>query len=471
MSYRIVLFSFFYLHVAVIKAQTILPIQTFLNLVEKESPLAKQATLATRRADEQQRIARGGYDPTVYSYFDDKFFKQKDYYTLSSSGLKIPLPIGEAKIGYDLNNGSFLNPEAATPTAGVSAIGVSIPLLQGLMTDERRTALKQAAIGSSMATIDQKQQLTDLLFEAQKAYWEWVQLFEQQQIIQETYLLSQQRLEASKQRVINGDIAAIDTVEQSLATRNWQIEATNAAMRMRAAQLYVAQFVGAAERASFLQKTPVNLATAEKLPYSFLAIRSIKQIDSVRLTSLSAVQKDLLLSLQSYELKRQNLTLEEKLKIEKLKPKLNINYNALAEQFNYGNNKYGQFYENYKLGVQFSYPIFSRTERGSLNLTKIKQDELSYMQEQKRLEVQTKIEMYINELSNNIQQINLYTQQLRDYTILRDAEIDKYKMGDSNVFMVNSRDSKLLEASLKLAELKTKHFKYWAILEWLATSV
>ncbi len=464
------LFSFL-LQANIIKAQTMLPVQEFLNLVEQQSPIAKQAMLATRRADEQQRMARGGYDPTVYSYFDNKFFKKKDYYTLFASGLKIPLPIGEAKIGFDVNDGSFLNPEDATPTTGISTIGVSVPLLQGLITDERRTALKQAAIGSSMATIDQKQQITDLLFEAKKAYWDWVQLLEQQQIIQETYLLAKDRLESSKWRVIHGDIPAVDTVEQALATRNWQIEATNAATKTRIANLYAAQFIGQTERLSFLQKAPITLAIAEKLPYSFLVINSSKKLDSVRLENLNSIQKNLLLSLQSYDLKQQNLNLEEKLKMEKLKPKLNVNYNALAQQFDYGSNKYGQFYENYKLGVQFSYPIFSRNERGTLNLTKIKQEELTYMQEQKRIEIQMKMEMYINELNNNIQQINLYTLQLRDYTILRDAEIEKYKMGDSNVFMVNSRDTKRLEANLKLAELKIKHFKYWAVLEWLATTI
>ena len=62
-------------------------------------------------------------------------------------------------------------------------------------------------------------------------------------------------------------------------------------------------------------------------------------------------------------------------------------------------------------------------------------------------------------------QIGLYEQQVGDYTVLRDAENTRYELGDSNVFMRNTRNTKLLEASLKLTELKAKHFKYWAILE------
>ena len=148
-----------------------------------------------------------------------------------------------------------------------------------------------------------------------------------------------------------------------------------------------------------------------------------------------------------------------------------MTYNALAEQFDYGNTKYGQVYENYKFGVQFSYPIFSRSERGGLNLTKIKQAEALLAQTQKRIDLQTKIDLYAAELNNNLLQIDLYTQQITDYTALRDAEVAKYQLGDSNLFMVNSRDTKLLEASLKLTELHIKHFTYWATLQWLLAAV
>ena len=107
------------------------------------------------------------------------------------------------------------------------------------------------------------------------------------------------------------------------------------------------------------------------------------------------------------------------------------------------------------------------TERGGLNLTKIKQAETTLAQTQKRIELETKIAIYIAELTNNLQQIDLYAQQIKDYTALRDAEIAKYQLGDSNLFMVNSRDTKLIEANLKIIDLQAKHFIYWATLQWL----
>lgn len=450
---------------------SVITLEAYLDLVKTQSPLALQADLAPRRAAEQQRIARGGFDPNLYSYFDEKVFKQKDYFSLSSSGLKIPLPIGEAKIGYDVNSGSFLNPDATTPSTGLGMLGVSIPLLQGLVTDERRIALKQANVGVDMAKNDQKQALTDLLFEAQKAYWDWVQQAEQQQIIAETYQLSRERLVATKQSVTNGDRPAIDTLEQSLITRQWLIETTNARLRTRAAELYAMQFLGnRTNPVNTLTRSPISFQTAETLPYSFGQLNSAQKVDSLRTFALNATTNNTLIGLQAYQLKQQNLSLEQKLKEEKLKPKLTINYNALAEQFKYGETKYGDFSQNYKVGLQFSYPIFTRTERGSLAMTKLKQDETTFAQDQKRIELQTKIDLYFNELQTNLKQIELYKQQQNDYTRLRDAEVIKYQLGDSNIFMVNSRDTKLLEAGIKLAELKAKHFKYWATLTWLTTT-
>lgn len=451
--------------------KSLITLDVYLELVKTQSPLALQAELAPRRAAEQQRMARGGFDPTLYSYFDDKVFKQKEYFSLSTSGLKIPLPIGEAKIGYEVNSGSFLNPDATTPSAGLGMLGVSIPLLQGLLTDERRVAVKQANVGVDIARNDQKQTLTDLLFEAQKAYWDWVQQAEQQQTINETYQLAKERLVAIKQSVTNGDRAAIDTLEQTLITRQWLIEVTSASLRTRASELYAMQFLGnRTNPTNTLQRSPISFKTAEKLPYAFKQFSSAKKVDSLRTLALNATYDNTLIGLQTYQLKQQNLRLEQKLKEEKLKPKLNINYNALAEQFNYSETKYGDFSQNYKLGVQFSYPIFTRTERGSLAITKLKQDETTFAQDQKRIELQTKIDLYFNELQTNLTQIELYEQQQNDYTRLRDAEVIKYQLGDSNIFMVNSRDTKLLEAGIKLAELKAKHFKYWATLTWLTTT-
>ena len=49
-------------NITILDAQNIMGIDAFLQLVQVQSPLAKQAALAPRRAAEQQRVARGGFD-------------------------------------------------------------------------------------------------------------------------------------------------------------------------------------------------------------------------------------------------------------------------------------------------------------------------------------------------------------------------------------------------------------------------
>ena len=48
------------------------------------------------------------------------------------------------------------------------------------------------------------------------------------------------------------------------------------------------------------------------------------------------------------------------------------------------------------------------------------------------------------------------------------AEESKFSIGESSMFLVNSREIKLLETQQKLAELKTKFFKSLLGVQWAA---
>jgi hypothetical protein len=124
-------------------AQIPLTPEAFWQNVTQNHPLVQRSNLLTKRSAAQQRVAFGGFDPLIYTYYNNKNFKDKNYYTLLESGVKIPTIIGaEVKINYEVNGGSFLNPEAATPQRGLATVGITMPLLQGLLFDERRAALQ-----------------------------------------------------------------------------------------------------------------------------------------------------------------------------------------------------------------------------------------------------------------------------------------------------------------------------------------
>jgi hypothetical protein len=70
--------------------------------------------------------------------FDKKQFKDTEYYSILNSSFKIPTWYGiEIKAGFDQNEGYYLNPENTVPNAGLTSLGISVPLGQGLFINQR----------------------------------------------------------------------------------------------------------------------------------------------------------------------------------------------------------------------------------------------------------------------------------------------------------------------------------------------
>ena len=85
------------------------------------------------------RFAGGQFDPTVASKYAGKTLGEIEYFHDWDTQLRVPLWFGaDVKTGFELDTGAFVNPENYTAPAGLSYVGVSVPLAQGLLLDERR---------------------------------------------------------------------------------------------------------------------------------------------------------------------------------------------------------------------------------------------------------------------------------------------------------------------------------------------
>jgi hypothetical protein len=51
------------------------------------------------------------------------------------------------------------------------------------------------------------------------------------------------------------------------------------------------------------------------------------------------------------------------------------------------------------------------------------------------------------------------------------AEEERFVQGESSIFLINSRQMKLVEAENKLVELKSKYYKTIAALSWACTQL
>ena len=443
----------------------VLTLEEYQRIILANHPVASQARLLTEQARQELRIARGVFDPELVSKLYRKEFNGKEYYNTWDITLYVPLCFGPVlKAGYEKNEGQYLNPEKNTPADGLSYAGISIPLGQGLFIDERRSTLRQARLMQDIAEAERVKLINKLLLEATKDYWDWLLQYRTVQLYQEALELADFRLRAVSIRAQEGDLAAIDTVEARMAVQDRQVLLEQAQLNYNNTRLRVA----------------VHLWAENEVPLE-LQENTIPTLAGSELVTLQRDSLDQLLQfarrnhpdLLKLDLKGAQLEIEQRFAADKLKPKLNIDYNVLQSDFYLDSEALDQQYmgNNYKLGVSFSLPLFLRQERGKLQLTKAKQQANALELTQATREVEASIVAAYNEWLALEQQIRLQEQAVANALTLRNGEIIRFENGESSLFLINSREVKLLESQVKLYELRTKYAKAKTYLYWSAGSM
>ena len=422
-----------------------LSLPNFLQLVKKNHPLAKQASLINKTADANTLLARGNFDPKLFYEFNNKYFNEKNYYELGNGGFKIPTWYGiEVKAGFEQNQGEFINPQNNVPQQGLLYSQISIPLLQGLIIDDRRATLKQAKIFEALSEFDKINMLNELLNKAGKSYWDWYLSYVNVKVFQNAVTIGQDRAEAVKRLSILGDRPAIDTVEATIQLQDRIINLQVALMEYRTKSLLLSNFLWL-ENEVPIELTDKTIPSAYKSTDDFL-FSYVNNIDS--LINIHP-------SLKMYDFKLQQLEIEKNYKQDKLKPSLNVNFNPLfdASSLNTG------YVNNYKWGLTFGFPILLRKERGDLQLTKIKIDYVSFENRNKRNELLNKTKATINEFNNYKTQIVVFSNNLLNYEQLWKSEKQLFDAGESSLFMINSREMSFINAQIKLNEIINKNKK------------
>ncbi len=425
--------------------------EEYMNYVRNFHPVLVQADLRVKQAEDAITQSRGQLDPKLYSNFAEKDFDSKIYYNVWESGLKIPTWFGaDFTVGYKQNQGDFLNPERNLPDVGQVAIGASMPLLKNLVYNDRRAAITQANIMRESTEEMRRQIINELFFEATQVYWNWVNTHAAWRINAESVNAAEVRFEAVRTSFFRGDKPAIDTVESLIQLQVRKFNTQESYLNYLNAGLALSNFLW------YENQTPLELqeTTVPPMPNKV-------ELPAVAQDSLNAfIQQAAPLhpEVNQINLFIDNLDVQRRLNTNNLLPDLTVDYQLLSSQLNsiedYGNSL---DWANYQVGVTFSIPLFLRKERGYLNQVKAKIDETASKRDLKVRQIENKIVASSNKLDNLAQQINLFSQTFRNYETLYRAELRRFNIGESTLFLVNRRELKAIEARLKLAELLAKY--------------
>jgi outer membrane protein TolC len=344
--------------------------------------------------------------------------------------------------------GRFFNPDRRTVGNGTFSAGVSIPLGQRIITDERRTALQLARAARDAGEAERVAILNKLLFSAAKDYGTWYEAWRRRAIAQEGEALATFRLQAVRARVTNGESAPIDTVEALLEQQRREVTLFETEAAFYVATLNLTAYLWDAEgRAAPLpgEVRPVLLGIERG------------GLDSTRLASLLQTATTRNPDLLKVQAKVQQAEADRLFATQGLLPFAEAKLAGLGER---GNTE--EFFdrarldENYKAGLVVASPLLFLKERGKFGSTGAKLEFQQFERDRLRRDVEFDVRAAIFDLANLDRLLVRQTANVRNARLLRDAEQIRFENGESTLLILNLRERLVLDEAAKLAALEAK---------------
>lgn len=430
----------------------------FINVVKNYHPLALKYQLQNRLAEQEITRARGGFDPVLAGKLGEKNIDGTKYYEQKNVELGIPTWYGiDIHGSYNHLDGQKLN--NSDTKGGLYQFGVTVPLAKNLLYDRRRAMLDQAKFGLKMTEAEQAVLTNELLLEAENTYWEWVQNYEIYKLKSEIVDINKDRLKLTRKTFEFGEKPAIDTIEALSQLQSFELQQRDAFLSFVKSTQQLQLFLWK-DNQQFYELSAMIYPSdnlSEHLAYSDFEFL-INDVDSRQLNSH--------FSILYYHQKQNILESERRLKWQSFLPKLDFTYNFFTKE-NYSTDFLPLFDNNFQYGLKLEIPIFQREARANYQIAKIKLNQNELDTNIKIRELDVKIETYKNEIQNYHTQIDLSRNNLQNYRKLLNAEETRYSNGESSLFLINSRENKVIEAQEKFISIRTKFLKSFNKLKWM----
>lgn len=416
----------------------------FRNNILDHHPLSKQAKNTREYGNFQLKAARGSYDPQIQGNFDQKNLKQVNYYTEFYGEIKQPLFTQQyIKAGYNFGSGAYLNPELFTPVNGQPFLGVELGLLQGLTLDKRRAEVLKAKEYVNYYNAESQILVNDLVLSTSETYFSLL-LNHQQQSLNSLFLaLAKDRLSAIASQVAVGEKAAVDTIEAAILLQTRLLDYQSSHLEGLKLQNEVALNFNAEHQ---LPGPRQVFVPENDLDYYFLFFK----------TRFGSLLSDT--NFPNPVLKKMNafqniLEVEKRWKREQIKPSLNVSYNFLPT---YYNSLPALSALNCKWGFTLNFPLLLRHQRNQFKMAQINADINSLNTAFKANDISIKTGTLEQSYVLLMDQLKNTERTLTYSRALLNAEKEKFNIGESSLFLLNTREAKLLETELKYATLKYK---------------
>ena len=362
-----------------------------------------------------------------------------------NSSFKIPTWYGiEVKAGFDNSEGIYLNPQNTLPNQGLTSFGISVPLGQGLLINQRMADVRKAKMQVQLSQAERKLEAIAVLYDASVAYFNWKRNYDEVQLYKVYQKNAQIRFKGIESLIQQGDKPAIDSVEAGIIVKNRTLSLEDSELKLAKAKLELSNYL-------WLDNSiPLELSDA-LIPESKLAttIQETLRTNDLQNQDFSITNHP---KINALERKIDMLNVDRKLKANALLPKIDLSYSYLSEPSYIDNYQFN----DYKIGVNFAFPLFLRKERGGLKLAQFKVQETQYALSLERVQLTNKITAQKTEITSLTKQRSLIEGLVKNNETMLQSEERLFSFGESSLFLINTRENNLVSAQLSAIALENR---------------
>ncbi len=335
---------------------------------------------------------------------------------------------GEVFGGYKRGLGNFepWKEYGLTLSEGEWSGGIKLPILRNRAIDERRADLQFASLAVELADTSIQTQRLVLMRAAATTYWKWVAAGAKLQIARDLLSLAEDRREQVEQLVRAGQVAEIEIAENERAVLRRRSATLTAERELQAARFDLSLYLRDAEGKP-------QQASEDRLP----------EFPEPRSVAAERVEQDLRTAMDRHPkiagvlvtLDQNGVALE--LARNRLLPRVDVTAKFGRDS---GVGPYSKRGNELIAGITIESPFQRRKARGEVAVQNAEQERLLYELMYLRDSVAVEIRDAAGALSLALQRLVLARAEYDLAMRLAEAEVERFRFGDSTLFVVNQRE-------------------------------
>ncbi|GGW82170.1 multidrug transporter [Alteromonas halophila] len=367
----------------------------------------------------------------VSGYYDGAYAAQQFVQPLQSMNARLYSE-------YRISDGDFpvYEGQYETLSGGEASVGVALSLLRDREIDKDRVSVSNARLAISQWQAEFAGNLNETLYKGISHYLYWLGTALQVESVTALLDTATSRKKGFEERVKQGDLAQADLIEFEANLLQQELLLTELKRELMARQV---------ELAFYVRDQQGEMVSAETFT---AALSDIQWPYDVTTSTIMALKNKLSAHPAVLALREEARMLENKQRLadNALLPKLDIKASVARDV---GSGPASLDGTEGKLGLSFSYPLGNRSAKAQASAIKSKRNEFAYKQQL----MQDKVTQAFNKAYRNWQQatqaasLNQKNATLADR--LYDMELKRYNVGDSDMFVLNARESARIKAQMK----------------------